>query len=184
MPVQVALLRGINVGAHKRVKMDALRQLFAELGFDGAQTYLQSGNVVFQSTEPKSPELARRIEAGICHAFGFHSHVILRTTAEIGNAVAANPLAGRSDLDPAKFLVLFLDGRLSSEEEKALRAIEVDREEIYPAETELYVYYRDGINRSKIDLAMNKVLKTNATGRNWRSVENILSMMQEKENRE
>ena len=67
----IALLRGINLGGHKIVKMDQLRQTFGELGFADVQTYIQSGNVVFKAPAQIPAKLAKRIEESILHHFGF-----------------------------------------------------------------------------------------------------------------
>jgi uncharacterized protein (DUF1697 family) len=183
MPVQVALLRGINVGANKRMKMEALRKVFAELGLEGAQTYLQSGNVVFRSKESDKAKLAKRIETAIEQAFGFHSDIILRSAAEVRKVIASNPFADRPSLDPAKLLVLFLNERITAAELEALRHLDVPPDEVLPCETEVYIYYPNGMGRSKLDAAIAKVLKTNGTGRNWRSTLNILAMMEKLEER-
>ena len=177
MPVYVALLRGINVGTAKRMKMDALRKVFQELEFEDPQTYLQSGNVVFRSTETNAAKLAQRIEARIEQAFGFHSDVFLRTAEELRQAISANPFSDRPDLDPAKLLILFLAGPLSASEARMVSGLQVPPDEIRPAETEIYTYYPNGMGRSKLDAALAKVLKTNGTGRNLRSATNILAMM-------
>ena len=164
MPVHVALLRGINVGAHKRMSMEALRKVFTDLSLDDVQTHLQSGNVVFRSKKGDNSKLSKRIEAAIEQAFGFHSDVILRSETELRQAIGANPFADRSDLDPSRLLVLFLDGRLSTVEIEAVRALNVPPDEARPLETEIYVYYPNGMGRSKLDAALGKVLKTKGTG--------------------
>jgi uncharacterized protein (DUF1697 family) len=104
----VSLLRGVNLASHKRVRMDALRELYASLGLRDVQTYVQSGNVIFRAKAGDPVRLARRIEAKIESTFGFHSDVVLRTTAEMRNVVANNPFALRRAVDPARFIVTFL----------------------------------------------------------------------------
>lgn len=177
MPALAAFLRGINVGPHKRMKMDALRKLFADLGFEEATTYLQSGNVVFQSAEPSSPKLVRQIEEGIEQAFGFRSEVILRTAEQMREVVDANPFAGRDGIEPSKLLVLFFATPISAEEKRAVQQFYADPEEIAVRDSELYIYYPSGIGRSKLDGKLGKALKTSATGRNWNSVVNVLALM-------
>ena len=71
MPVYVALLRGINMGPHKRMKMERLRESFAAMGFDNVQTYIQSGNVVFKAGKISPATLCRKIEEKILADFGF-----------------------------------------------------------------------------------------------------------------
>lgn len=82
MPVFVSLLRGVNLGAHDRIKMDVLRDLYEWLGFSDVKTYVQSGNVVFRTKDKDETKLRSRIEAAIEKKFGFHPDVVLRTAAE------------------------------------------------------------------------------------------------------
>lgn len=178
MPVLVALLRAVNVGPNNRMKMEALRHVFAEVGIEGAQTYLQSGNVVFPSTELSSVQLARRIEVRIEHAFGFHSDVILRSHDEIRRVIAENPFGARKGLEPAKLAVLFFPGAISAKEKNELAELSTGPEEIAAAASELYIYYPSGMGRSKLDAALGKALKTSPTARNWNSVTNIFAMME------
>jgi uncharacterized protein (DUF1697 family) len=90
MMTYIAMLRGINVGRGKAVKMERLRTSFTALGFGEVRTYVQSGNVVFQS-ERKS-ELIRTIEAKIQHDFGFTVPVLIKTSKELAQIVRDNPL--------------------------------------------------------------------------------------------
>lgn len=175
----VALLRGINVGSAKRLKMDALRGLFESLGLADAQTYLQSGNVIFESTEKNLGQLGKRIEAGIEETFGFHSDVILRTASQLDNVIQKNPFTARENIDPAKLLVLFLAFEPSAADASALRAIDTAPEQVFLSGSEVYIYYPNGMGRSKMP-ALDKILKTTGTGRNWNSVTNILTVMRTK----
>ena len=83
MAVIISMLRGVNVGGHKKVKMDALCTLCGSLGLRDAQTYVQSGNVIFRTEGRDLARLRKRIEDGIEKTFGFHSDVILRTPADL-----------------------------------------------------------------------------------------------------
>jgi uncharacterized protein (DUF1697 family) len=85
------MLRGVNVGVHNKVAREALRSLYASLGLLDAQTYVQSGNIVFRTKDTNLVSLAIKIESAIERSFGFCPSVILRTTAEIRAAIAANP---------------------------------------------------------------------------------------------
>src|SRR5262252_6168075 len=102
MPVLIAMLRGVNVGGHNQIKMEALRELFLSLKFMSPQTYVQSGNVVFQSSEPDLEKVAKRIQQGIEKKFGCCPQIVLRTADDLRAAVAKNPLAKRRGIDPAK----------------------------------------------------------------------------------
>jgi uncharacterized protein (DUF1697 family) len=79
MTVIISMLRGVNVGGHNKVKMDALRALYESMKLREAQTYVQSGNVIFRTDERDIARLAKRIEDGIERKLGFRPDVILRT---------------------------------------------------------------------------------------------------------
>ena len=91
MPVVISLLRGINVGGHKKIKMAELRQLYVSLALDDVQSILQSGNVVFRTGERDLTRLRKRIEAGIQNGFGFEVRVILRGARDYRDLIARHP---------------------------------------------------------------------------------------------
>ena len=111
MPVIVSLLRGVNVGGHHKIRMEALRALCEELGLRDVQTCGQSGNVVFRHSGRDLARLGKRIEDGIERSFGFRASVILRTAAELRDVIARNPFAKRPGIDPSKLYRHFSDRR-------------------------------------------------------------------------
>ena len=115
MAVVISMLRGINLGTHNRIKMEDLRNLCDSLKLRNAQTYVQSGNVVFRTNEKDLVKLARRMEQGIERSFGFRTDNILRTPAEMRDVITRSPFAGRPNLDPAKLLVSFLASEPSAD---------------------------------------------------------------------
>src|ERR1700736_3990401 len=107
MPAIVSMLRGVNVGGHNMIKMDALRALYESLGLRDAQTYVQSGNVVF-TTKLENPVLiSKKIEDGIERAFGFRPNVIVRSALEMRDVIRRNPFAKRAGIEPPKLVVTF-----------------------------------------------------------------------------
>ena len=108
MPVYVSLLRGINVGGHRLVKMEKLRSSLEALGFESVKTYIQSGNVVFKAKKTSTQALSKKIEDKIVQDFGFPASVITRTGDEFDRIIAKNSLLKNSAIDPAKLHVLFL----------------------------------------------------------------------------
>ena len=108
-----AFLRGINVGAHKKVPMAKLRAAFESLGFIEVRTLLNSGNVIFQ-TPPEPPErLNRRIETELASTFGFEIKVITRTMASLRRMVEADPFQGVEVTPDTRLYVTFLAGKSS-----------------------------------------------------------------------
>lgn len=177
MTVGISLLRGINVGGHNLVRMEALRAAHESLGLAEAQTYVQSGNVVFRTRLRDVSALARRIEDSLERSHGFRPGVVVRTAAELRDAIARNPFSGRSGIEPAKLLVVFLASAPEAAAGERLRGIRVGPEEFYLSGRELYVYFPDGIGRSKFTTALiEKTLKTASTGRNWNTVIRLMEM--------
>lgn len=181
MPVVISLLRGVNIG-NRRIKMDALRVLCESLKLCGAQTYVQSGNVVFRTEERGLDALARKMEKAIERRFGFRPDVILRTTADLREVVARNPFAQRRGIEPGKLLVSFLGGFPGPEARERVLAIKLCPEELHLDGRHLYIYFPNGVGQSKIPWrALDKALATSATGRNWNSVTKLLELAEKME---
>jgi uncharacterized protein (DUF1697 family) len=177
MKVIISLLRGVNLGGHHKIKMDELRTLYATLGLRDVQSYVQSGNVVFRTDERTLPPLAERIENAIEKKYGFHSDVILRTTADLRDVIARNPFARHRDIEPAKLLVTFLAQHPPKELSAQILAVKPDPEKLHLDGRELYVYFPDGMGRSKLfSTLFGKLLKKEGTGRNWNTVTKLLEM--------
>jgi len=177
MTVVISMLRAVNVGGHNKIKMDALRALYETLKLRDAQTYVQSGNVIFRSEERDISRLTKRIEDGMQRKFGFRPDVILRTAAEMREVVARNPFAKRRGIEPGKLLVTFLASDPGEEAREKVRQMKCDPEELRIEGRELYIYFPKGQGRSKLSgAALEKALKTPATGRNWNSVTKMLEM--------
>ena len=182
MPLVISLLRGVNVGGHRKVAMDSLRALYASLGLNDSRTYVQSGNVVFRTSARDLEALARKVERAIESTFGFHSDVVLRTATELRAIVETNPFAGRNDLDPAKLAVFFLGADPGSEAWEKVRAIKTGPEELRINPREIYVYFSEGMGRTKLPIpAIERALKTPSTARNWNTVMKLLAMAEEME---
>ena len=182
MAVIISMLRGVNLGGHNKLKMEALRALYESLKLRDAQTYVQSGNVIFRTDERDMARLAKRIEDGIDKKFGFRPDVILRTAEEMRDVVARNPFAKRRGIEPGKLLVSFLASDPGEEGREKVRQMKCDPEEMRIEGREIYIYFPNGAGRSKLNWAgLGKMLKTPATGRNLNSVTKMLEMAEELE---
>lgn len=182
MTVAISLIRGINVGGHNLVKMDVLRTLHEALGLAEVRTYIQSGNVVFRTKLKDPGAIGRKIEDAIEKGHGFRPVVMVRTAAELRDVVARNPFAGRSGLDPRKLAVSFLTGWPEAAGAEKLRSVNVGPEELHLSGRELYIYFPDGMGRSKLTpVLIEKTLKAAGTARNWNTVAKLLAMAEELE---
>jgi uncharacterized protein (DUF1697 family) len=178
MGAQVLMLRGINLGPNRRVPMARLRELLTGAGYEDVRTYVQSGNVVLDSTA-KPAELERESARLISEEFGFEVAVIARTRAELAKVVRTNPLGDLAD-DPKRYQVSFLSAKLDAETVKALEARVAEPERFVAIGRELYAWHPDGVARSKLwNSLAGKSLGVIATARNWTTVTTLLAMAQE-----
>lgn len=181
--VFIALLRGINVGGHRKVPMADLRKLFDGLGFEGVRTYVQSGNAVFRA-EGNAGKVADAIEKAIQGKFGFPVKVFLLDAEEWARLVKGNPYP-EATADPAK-LHLFVLGKepmveeVQALEEKAVALSGVQAGDRYTiAGKALYLHTPNGIGRSRLAELIGRTLKVETTARNWRTVLTLREMAAE-----
>jgi uncharacterized protein (DUF1697 family) len=176
MSIHIALLRGINVSGHKPVKMDELRKSFETLGFKKVRTYVQSGNVVFES-EGAAAGLGGKIQERLRMDFGYEVPVLVRTAKEMEQAVRDNPLPKERGLDAERFHVTFLSDKAPRTAAKDLAALAAKPERYRVAGREIYLYCPKGYGRSKLaNAAIEKMLGVGATTRNWKTVNALLAM--------
>ncbi len=176
----VAMLRAVNLGSHNRIRMDALCALCTSLKLRNARTYVQSGNVVFQTSERNLSRVAALIEKRIERDCGFQTDVIVRSQDEMRDVVARNPFAKRKDVDGKRLLVFFFRSDLGTDAPEKIRSVKADGEELHLDGRELYIYFPDGVGRSKVSTsAIERMLKVAGTGRNWNSVTKLLEMTEE-----
>ena len=178
MTTWVVLLRAVNVG-NRRMKMADLRDVFAGLGFDDAETHLQSGNVVF-SSKTKSPDvLAKKIEDAIEDRFGFRAEAILRTREQVADTLAANPFTEEEAPDPSWLIVQFDKAPPNAAALKHFAKTYAGPEIIRVPKNaaEAYIYYPEGIGRSKLDAALKKAkVPLEGTARNIKVVRALAEM--------
>jgi uncharacterized protein (DUF1697 family) len=176
MPIYISMLRGINVGGNRKIRMDELRALYESLGMGGPQTLLQSGNIVFHSELADRPALVRRLEEGIEQRFGFHSDILLRTLDELRAVIHRNPLSAEH-VDPSKRVVMFLSGSPTQDAIDDLVKSYAGLETIQITGQEAYLYYPDGLGRSKLTNAfIERKLNVSGTARNWNTVTRLLDL--------
>ena len=176
------MLRGVNVGGHHLVKMEALRALYGSLGLEDAQSYVQSGNVLFKTKAKDAVALARRVGDAIESAFGFRSAVIIRTSSDLRDVIARNPFGTRDGLEPRRLLVFFLESEPGAAARQKVSDIKTAPEELHISGRELYIHFPNGMGGSKLPLAaIERALGTPCTARNWNSVTKMLEMAERME---
>ncbi|HEY5194293.1 MAG TPA: DUF1697 domain-containing protein [Solirubrobacteraceae bacterium] len=180
MAIQIALLRGINVGPHKRIAMADLRGLLAELGYGDARTLVQSGNIVLTADVPPD-RLARELEGEIAGRLGVQTSVVVRTHEELAAVVALDPLRDVADQHKL-YQVSFLSAEPDRMTMQGVAAVDVAPERFVHAGREIYAWHPAGIQRSRLaSLLTDKHLGVTATARNWNTVVKLLELADELE---
>lgn len=177
MPVFVSLLRGVNVGGNHLLKMDTLRSLCESMGFEGVQTYVQSGNVLFWSKERKPDKVGLQLQRAIEKSAGFAPEIVIRTRGELELVIARNPFAKRPDIPHNKLLVTFFAHEPEPQTAEKVNGMKLPPEEFQLLGRELYVFFPEGMGRSKFPAGtIGKMLKQSGTARNWNTVLKLFEM--------
>ncbi|GAA4217619.1 DUF1697 domain-containing protein [Actinocatenispora rupis] len=171
MESQIALLRGVNLGAHNRVAMARLRELLTAAGYGSVRTHLQSGNVVL-TADTAADDTAERISAELAREYGAAIPVLVRTVDELADVVAADPF-GSAATDPSRYLVQFRD---TAPDPAPLAAAATGAERYAVVGREIYLWLPNGVHSSKLAAAVNRA---GGTGRNWRTVLRLLELARE-----
>ena len=175
MARHVVLLRGINIGPRNRISMPEVREALEEAGFEDVRTYLQSGNVVLESTA-KPESVARKIEKLIVECFGLKIPVVVRSRAQLAAIVKRNPL-GKVATDPKRYQVTFLSAKLPAKVVRELEEAAAPEERVVVAGREVYGWHPQTIARSKLWTKLaGKGLGVTATSRNWATVEALADL--------
>jgi uncharacterized protein (DUF1697 family) len=179
MTACVSLFRGINVGGHHHIRMDELKGLHEALGLKDVLPYIQSGNVVFTSDDADVARLRGQIEDGFEQKFGFHVEVFVRTSAELKAIIEQNPFQSQQSKESKWVIVMFLAARPDDTAQEDLLKSYIGPEEFFIAGKELYIYYTNGIGRSKLSNSLiEKKLKTVGTARNWNTILQLQQLVQ------
>jgi uncharacterized protein (DUF1697 family) len=174
------MLRGINVGGNKRIKMDALRRSFDALGFQQVKTFIQSGNVVYKSAKASTTALSNKIEKRLLEDFGFAVLVVTRTAEEMAGAIKNNSFAAAKGIDQEKLHVMFLSAPPAPDALSKLNAWIAEPEQCRCLGRELYLYLPNGAGESKLLKApLDRILSVVSTTRNWRTVNSLHQMCQD-----
>jgi uncharacterized protein (DUF1697 family) len=171
----IALFRGINVGGNNILPMRDLVKVLEGLGLKNVKTYIQSGNVVFQSVNTNAFELSQEISATIEITHGFAPQVLLLGMKELQDAIASNPFP-EGEREPKTLHLFFLDSIPQNPDLETLESIKTDSEQFELINKVFYLHAPDGIGRSKLAAKVEKAVGVAATARNWRTVSEVMSM--------
>ena len=177
MHTYISILRGINVSGQKKIIMTDLVKLYEDLGFTDVKTYIQSGNVVFNSTKKVSNSLlVKQIETKINEIYGFQVPVIIRTVDDLSKIIASNPFKNETS---ENLYITFLSNLPNSNHLENLTELNYLLDEFIVIEKEIYLNVSSyGTTKLSNSFFENK-LKVTATTRNWNTVNKLLAISTE-----
>lgn len=170
------------MAGHNTVKMTDLSSLFKEIGFNDAETYIQSGNVVFNDPGCLSDtKLTAKIEEAIRKKFNYKIPVINRTPEELKEVLARNPFAGEKNFDPEKLAVIFLYEKPTESQIGKVSSISYPPDKFMIDGKEIYIYCPNGFGRSKIYTGFFEgKMKVTGTGRNLKTINALIKIAEKK----
>ena len=174
----VALLRGINVGGKAKLPMKELVALFKAAGASSVETYIQSGNVVFEAVEAGACVAA--VTAGIARVYGYPGRIVLRSADELRKAYRGNPFAGSAMPTGNQADALHVYFLADWPEKTAVVGLDANRspgDSFVVKGREIYLHLPRGMARTKLTNAyFDGRLKTVSTARNWKTVGKLMEM--------
>lgn len=177
MTKHLALLRGINVSGHNMIKMDALKKMLENMGFQNVETYIQSGNVFVDSEEEHVASVGFKIKQEIAKVFGHDVPVVMVTKSELEMCFINNLYLKEKDCDTKKLYVAFISKELSPLAINDLKISNFKPDEAAIDSSRIYVKYAVGAGKTKLDQKyIEKKLNVVATMRNWNTVTKLLEM--------
>jgi len=166
---------------HNVIKMARLTGLFRQMGYADAETYIQSGNIVYTCRDRKVEDVSAEIRQGILAEFNLDIAVITRTSGEMKQVISVNPFPEEPGFDPSKMAVLFLEGKPSDEQIQKVAGIDYPPDRFQINGSEIYIYCPNGFGKTKLYTNFfESRMKVTGTARNWRTVNKLLEMAENK----
>ncbi len=172
----ISMLRGINVGGRKKIKMAELREMYVALGFEDVNSYIQSGNVVFDYKKTKPAELEAQIKQAIQDTFGFDVPVRIRTADDFKHIINSHPFFD-AEQELKLFHVTFLAEAPNTEALQSIADFQY-KEDLFQIDGDkIHLYCPGGYGETKLsNNFFERKLKVSATTRNWKTVLKLYEM--------
>ena len=173
----LALLRGINVSGHHIIKMDVLVKMMQQIGFHNVNTYIQSGNVFFETDNQNPQSISFTIKQEIYKQFGYDVPVIIVTQSSIQKCLANNPFLKEKNIDTKKLYVAFISKKLDTNAINDLKTSQFKPDEAVIDEDKIYLKLETGAGKTKLTQKyIEKKLHVEATTRSWNTILNLLEL--------
>jgi len=180
MQTYIAFLRGINVSGVKKIKMADLRAMMNDLGFKDVETYIQSGNIIFNSDHENVQYVSEIIKKEILDVFGFDVPVLVKTKADIAGVIEKCPYKKKEDLEAKRIYYVLLKDVPKEENMASLKQENYPNELFTITKTCVYLNCIKGAGKAKLtNNIIERKLKVEATTRNHRTMSKLLTMSNE-----
>ncbi len=177
MKTYIALLRGINVSGQKKIKMDALRKMFDKLAFEDVRTYIQSGNIVFNTSITSEVQVQQSIKTEIAKSFGFDVHVLVKSVNDLRKILEASPYTDPVDLEAKRVYYVLLKNAPSPDVVPNLDQSDYPNELFHITPSCVYLNCINGAGKARLtNNIIEKKLNVTATTRNHRTMLKLLEM--------
>ena len=178
MNTYIALFRGINVGGNNILPMKELVSVLEGIGLTSVRTYIQSGNIVFQSKATDTAQLATKISSAIQKSHGFAPQVFLLEASALRATIKANPFPeGEAQGNTLHFN--FLDDVPPTPDMAGIEKLRTASERHELKDNVFYLHAPDGIGKSKLAVKLERLLGAPMTSRNWNTVIKLMEMADE-----
>lgn len=175
MKKYVAFLRAINVGGYNVVKMEQLKTLFEELGFKNVETFIASGNVIFESNNSETALLESKVEKHLFKSVGTEVTTFIRTINQLEQIISYRPFPKEKYEKAVSNNIGFIREPLSEESLNALKNLGTDIDDFHSHKTEVYWLCKKGQSKSKFSgNVFEKRLKTQVTFRGFKTLDKLL----------
>jgi uncharacterized protein (DUF1697 family) len=177
MKTYIALLRGINVGGHRKIKMDHLKAMLEKMGFQKVVTYIQSGNVVFRSSQANAAGLVEKIEKGIAKIFGFDVPVLVLSKDELLAILQESPFKNKEDIEANRIYYVLLKSKPNTEAASSFEQNSYPNELFVITDNCVYLKCLNGAGKAKLNNAsIERKLGVEATTRNHRTLLKLIEL--------
>lgn len=169
----ICLLRGINVSGQKKILMKELKVMFEKLNFDSVQTYIQSGNIIFESDQKNIGKLSEQIKAEIKTTFGYDVQTFVESDEFFTYLKNSNPFFTNESIDISKLHVTILDKKPDVAQTETTHK----NDEWILFQNLIYLHCPDGYGRTKFtNTFFEKTFKCSATTRNWKTISKLVEL--------
>lgn len=173
----IALLRGINVSGYNKIQMTELKQLFMEMGFKNVTTYIQSGNVVFQTNIAEIDKIEQQIINSIKQTFGYMVQVIVLSKKSLETIYTSNPFLLEPNIDITKLHVTLLSNKPNEKDIIPLKTLSKNEDTFIIVDKTIYLYCPNGYGKTILNNNLfEKKLKISATTRNWNTISKLVEL--------